>query len=145
MNFLEKLTFWLCFCVTFLGMQRAGKFPGILQTFGNFEGLAIFGNFGNFQFRLIFNILWDFLYKKQQNQICSALTIQCTGSALLFGQFASLYGFIERTTRLNNQVRLDLICYFLRKLTFYAFPVLLLGFQQKPQIEDPQNAFWVYS
>ena len=62
-------------------------------------------------------------------------------SALLFGQFASLYGFIERTTRLNNQVRLDLICYFLRKLIFYAFPVLLLGFQQKPQIEDPKMLF----
>ena len=37
-------------------MQRAGKFPGILETFHgkfrNFEEVGIFGNFGNFQFRL---------------------------------------------------------------------------------------------
>ena len=128
------------------------------------KGWKVSGNFGNFPWKVlgilkgwqfseileIFNLdLFSTFYeifctknnRTKLAQICSALTIQCTGSALLFGQFASLYGFIERTTRLNNQVRLDLICYFLRKLIFYAFPVLLLGFQQNPRLKTPKMLF----
>ena len=44
-----------------------------MESFGNFEGVGILGNFGNFQFRLIFNILWDCLHKNQQNWTFSAL------------------------------------------------------------------------
>ena len=54
------------------------------------KGWKVSGNFGNFQFRPFFNILWDCLYKNQQNWIYPALI----PTHLFWTTFLAFYWFV---------------------------------------------------
>ena len=93
-----------------------------MESFGNFEGVGIFGNFGNFQFRPIFNILWDFVYKNQPTEFI------CNSNALVlhyfFGSLLVCMGLysIERTPTLyyEKKIRPNFLSFI--TLICYAFP-----------------------
>ena len=96
-----------------LGMQRAGKFPGILETFH--RKFREFWRGGNFRKFWEFSILTYFQHfmrlfaqkSTELNLLCT--TFEHTCSALLFRQFIGLCGSKDRTTRLY-EISLDLIC-----------------------------------
>ena len=97
-----------------LGMQRAGKFPGILETFhGKFREFWRGGNFRKFWEFSIVTYFQHFmrLFAQKSTELNFLCTLfKHTRSALLFWQFVGLYGSIERTTRLYYEITLDLIC-----------------------------------
>ena len=106
-------------------MQRAGKFPGILETFhGKFREFWRGGNFRKFWEFSILTYFQHFMRLFAQkstelNLLCNIFEHTC--SALLSRQFIGLCGSTERTTRLYYEITLDLIC-----LVFYRFEYFML-------------------
>ena len=122
-----------------LGMQRAGKFPGILETFhGKFREFWRGGNFRKFWEFSIPTYFQHFmrlfaLKSTELNFLCTIFKHTCF--ALHFWQFIGLYRSIERTTRLYYEITLDLICWVFIKLNILCFSTLCLKLKKKIKLK----------
>ena len=108
-----------------LGMQRAGKFPGILETFhGKFREFWRGGNFRKFSILTYFQHFMRLFAQKSIELNLLGTIFEHTCSALLFSQFIDLYGSTEKTIRLYYEITLDLICLIFIKLISLCFSTL---------------------
>ena len=125
-------------------MQRARKFPGILETFhGKFREFSRGGNFWKFWEFSILTYFQHFMRLFAQkstklNLLCTIVEHTC--SALLFRRFVCLCGSKERTARLYYEITLDLVLVFIR-LNILCFSTLFLGFQKETKIEKKKYIF----
>ena len=124
-----------------LGMQRVGKFPGILETFhGKFQEFWRGGNFQKFGEFSILTYFQHFkrLFAQKSTELNFLSTIfkhTCTAPLLFFfffDRFIGLYRSIESTTRLYYEISLNLICEAFIKLIFYAFHIVFRISRETP-------------